>query len=1000
MNILLLPATTLVASDVAASLRFNRHVRSIVGLTRDMIDENASRVPLNDMNVVKHMPAFCDKQAAIEMVVKTVRTYGITHVIPTNDAASQFVSHLSLGAAVRIMTPPPHVSKYAFDKLATYNEFPELSPRQPAYFTENACYVKPRCGHSSIGCRVVADALDFSTCVDDDRLVVVERLRGYEYTVDCFGHVIVCVRRRVVTMAGMSVLATRENREVQSIIARRFRAVCQTFLGFDQPWFFQVMGPSPEETRLLEIQPRLGGGSTMSSMLSGVSTLNMWLHGHTAASLQRPMTSLQTASCRQIMIVRATHDSTNTVGMVVVDLDDTLIIGGHTNTELLGALIALKQRQTNRCHIVLCTRHRGDLLATLVSALIPVQLFDSVVHVKSMLMTKWTALHTNDKTRSRLVSLRGVILLIDDSYAERESWPGRSMDVFTGTALVAAMARPCYRPNTQPSVMANHESTAVVEQKNQNDFEICGQPSVLDVLQLDRLRVFVSKQRQMAIDRLRTTTTQQKRILDVGPSEHTPPPPLGSTITYDTVDIVPSSSCTYVGDVTRYLPVQSHSFDLMLVTEVLEHTTNPSGACSVCYDALKRGSGLLLVTTPFAFRLHRPAPDSYRFSPTAIVDMFKERFDVLKVSVLTNPLSELQPVDVAVLFRSKGDRQQQQLLPWAMLKSSHDLVNSSLRHHQYTNGGSYVRHLETSWASRMKLDSEEYACLCVCNGTIGLDVLARLHGDRTWITHDNTFFSDVENSFQDALVVPAMSLESGVVGPDDDALIDTLREQRDRGNRVGIIITSTFGAMSRERQRALKATCLRTHNECVVIFDHAVSITPSTCEVGDGCMFSMHETKPLGRGEGAILVVKKKDEQRARGLIAFGDGRGSAPVRHSTNAKMSDLAAFAILEWQECYDKYVATSIRQRSLALHKLFQPWLLYKCSKGVVPAVLALRWPSAKRLPHSEVLPVKRYYHPVDEKCRGANHRYSNSFCLPILPFVNILAYKLIAKQFESV
>ncbi|MCK5818286.1 MAG: methyltransferase domain-containing protein [Psychromonas sp.] len=50
-----------------------------------------------------------------------------------------------------------------------------------------------------------------------------------------------------------------------------------------------------------------------------------------------------------------------------------------------------------------------------------------------------------------------------------------------------------------------------------------------------------------------------------------------------------------------------------MFTEVLEHTLNPFRAINEIYRILKP-NGILIMTTPFNFRIHNPLPDCWRIS--------------------------------------------------------------------------------------------------------------------------------------------------------------------------------------------------------------------------------------------------------------------------------------------------------------------------------------------------------------------------------------------------
>jgi SAM-dependent methyltransferase len=64
----------------------------------------------------------------------------------------------------------------------------------------------------------------------------------------------------------------------------------------------------------------------------------------------------------------------------------------------------------------------------------------------------------------------------------------------------------------------------------------------------------------------------------------------------------------------KVLPFDAGSFDTVINTEVLEHTPEPAGLIAEMARVL-RPTGVLILTTPFAFRLHEEPYDYFRFTP-------------------------------------------------------------------------------------------------------------------------------------------------------------------------------------------------------------------------------------------------------------------------------------------------------------------------------------------------------------------------------------------------
>lgn len=102
-------------------------------------------------------------------------------------------------------------------------------------------------------------------------------------------------------------------------------------------------------------------------------------------------------------------------------------------------------------------------------------------------------------------------------------------------------------------------------------------------------------------------------FLDIAPNEHGGAKKyveLGKVLT---ADINPANSPDFVLDIcdNNSDKINDCSFDVVICTEVLEHTTRPWDAASEIHRILRPG-GIALVTTPFNFRIHGPLPAGWK----------------------------------------------------------------------------------------------------------------------------------------------------------------------------------------------------------------------------------------------------------------------------------------------------------------------------------------------------------------------------------------------------
>jgi SAM-dependent methyltransferase len=78
-----------------------------------------------------------------------------------------------------------------------------------------------------------------------------------------------------------------------------------------------------------------------------------------------------------------------------------------------------------------------------------------------------------------------------------------------------------------------------------------------------------------------------------------------------------------VADINERFPLSDDIADLVLCTEVLEHTKDPKHVLRELYRILKPG-GTIILTTPMTWPLHEIPNDYYRFTRFGLAHMFDE----------------------------------------------------------------------------------------------------------------------------------------------------------------------------------------------------------------------------------------------------------------------------------------------------------------------------------------------------------------------------------------
>ena len=102
-------------------------------------------------------------------------------------------------------------------------------------------------------------------------------------------------------------------------------------------------------------------------------------------------------------------------------------------------------------------------------------------------------------------------------------------------------------------------------------------------------------------------------VLDVGCGKKPFGPLFSETIRHVGMDIACDTDADVVHDLETKWPMEDGSFDLVLMSEVMEHLGDPEHALAESARVLRPG-GLLYISTPFAFPLHARPHDFLRFT--------------------------------------------------------------------------------------------------------------------------------------------------------------------------------------------------------------------------------------------------------------------------------------------------------------------------------------------------------------------------------------------------
>lgn len=220
------------------------------------------------------------------------------------------------------------------------------------------------------------------------------------------------------------------------------------------------------------------------------------------------------------------------------------------------------------------------------------------------------------------------------------------------------------------------------------------------------------------------------------------------------------------------------------------------------------------------------------------------------------------------------------------------LFQPSLISGHVTNYGPGVQELEKYLRSFLDIPDNK-SVIVVTNAALGMWALVEginLHHGQSfrYATSAFTFPCSAQGPLQNSKIVDLLPNSTEI-------------DLSQVGDVDGLIVTNLFGHLvdiDRYTEWAAK-------NGKILLFDNATAPKSmyhgrSALTYGHGCIVSLHHTKPLGFGEGGVIIVDRQYESEIRKIINFGFTYSGSKVSwdpRGMNAKMSDISAIAHLEY-------------------------------------------------------------------------------------------------------
>lgn len=399
-RVLVFPGATEIAMELRQSLAWCKEVTLFSAGSQ--VSNHAPFVFANFFAISSvGQPGWLDELSAV------VEENQITHIFPAHDDALLALSENTARIKAKVITSPLETCRLTRSKTATLRRLSGIVPAPELFPDVRAVkswpvFVKPDRGQGSQRTAMAqnADELARLLAQDSDRIIL-EYLEGQEFTVDCFSD-----RER-----GLQYACGRQRRRIRSGIAMdskvvadvRFRDYAEKISGAIElhgAWFFQVKADQAGVLKLMEVAPRIGGTSAL-SRVHGVNLPLLSLYESERLPVQ-VVPGDYSVEIDRALVNRYRHNIRYQT--LYVDFDDTLVIHGRLNVEL----VKLLYQGINRgVRLVLLTRHNGDLTSQLRRWRLD-NLFDEIFHLKPT------------DTKADFVKEKDAVF-IDDSFAERKA---------------------------------------------------------------------------------------------------------------------------------------------------------------------------------------------------------------------------------------------------------------------------------------------------------------------------------------------------------------------------------------------------------------------------------------------------------------------------------------------------------------------------------------------------------------------------------------------------
>lgn len=410
MKILVYPFSTEIAFEIYNALCYVKNIEIFGGA-----DNFKNHGAFVFKNIVPDLPFISDDSTEddIKIFEEKISSYNFDIVYPAMDGVIYKFAQFRNLLRENVIVPDFETASITRSKAKTYQILSGVVSLPVQYSNieevkDYPIFVKPDVGQGSVGAKKICTKLELQESLEKTKdLLILEYLPGDEYTVDCFTNcngelVTVSPRKRLRMKNGISMACEAINDSKINEIAQNINERIHNKGG----WFFQLKKRESGEYVLLEVSSRVGGTSAFSRAL-GVNLPLLTINTFCGQYIDY----VPFIGHKNLRIDRALSNSYKTdleFDAVYTDFDDTLVVNGHVNIQLVSFLYSCVDRNIP-CYLL--TRHDDEKFGKLEKFLQDYKLqslFDEVIHLDS-------------KQEKYLYIKKRNSIFIDDSFGERQS---------------------------------------------------------------------------------------------------------------------------------------------------------------------------------------------------------------------------------------------------------------------------------------------------------------------------------------------------------------------------------------------------------------------------------------------------------------------------------------------------------------------------------------------------------------------------------------------------